>query len=122
MKASSKDLELAVDMTLKEVQGNPNMYYTGSKRLEFYPGPRGGESVTPYTIVQGTADVLESFALHLAVILSGEAYAVGNTGFPTMVEIHDVMEIRKELLTMASVYDNDDDETATFDLWLDEAV
>lgn len=121
MKASTKDLELAVEMTLREIQGNPNLYYTGSKRLESYPGPRGDESVHPFTIVQGTADTLESFALHLAVMLSGEAYAIGNTGFPTMVEIHNVMEIRRELLTMASVYENEEDEPATFDLWIDEA-
>jgi len=121
MKASLKDLQDAVDLALRDVKGDPatDWYYTSGTNLEAYTASKPSTAGVKYHIVKGTEDVLESFVLHLAIILSGEAYGVGNTGFPTMIDARDMLETRKELLKIVSVYETDD-EPNTFDMWIDD--
>lgn len=115
MKATAKNLQDAMEMALRDVKGDPNTdwYYTSDTALEAYPGK--GKPGVKFNIVQGTADIRESFILHLSIILSGESYGIGNHDFPTMIEVRDMLDIRKRLLQMSTVHDND-----TFDIWIDE--
>lgn len=124
MKVSIKDAETAVELALDDVIGpqRRTVYYSDAPKLEAWE-KRNSEGILSFIVIDGTASVLESFALHLSIILSGDAYSPGGEGIPTVVDVQDILAIRKEILNLSSVYEGDTEDGTpdTFDIWFDIA-
>jgi hypothetical protein len=48
---------------------------------------------------------------------------VGGSGYPSVVDVQDMLDLRKKILALSSVYEGDreDNTPDTFDIWFDIA-
>lgn len=115
MKVAERHIKTAIEMALEDAKNSvhPTYDYDQPSTLSVYPSP--SYALTKFNSVEGTIDMLESFIIHLAMIISGEVYAAEPAKvFPSMVDARDVLLMRKSLLECAAAHGDN-----TFDIRLD---